>query len=32
MPFELGIDVGCRLFCKGCRDKQCLILEAERFR
>jgi hypothetical protein len=33
MPFELGIDVGCRLF-KGGRwsGKKCLILEAERFR
>lgn len=32
MPFELGIDVGCRLFLKGCKGKQCLILEAERYR
>ncbi len=32
MPFELGIDVGCRLFRNGCRGKQCLILEAERYR
>jgi hypothetical protein len=32
MPFELGIDVGCRLFRKGCKGKQCLILEAERYR
>jgi hypothetical protein len=33
MPFELGLDVGCRLF-KGGRSstKRCLILEAERFR
>ena len=32
MPFELGIDVGCRLFRNGCAGKQCLILEAERYR
>ena len=32
MPFELGIDVGCRLFRNGCGGKQCLILEAERYR
>jgi hypothetical protein len=33
MPFELGIDVGCRLFGKGCWPrKRCLVLEAERFR
>lgn len=32
MPFELGIDVGCRLFRKGCRLKKCLILETERYR
>jgi len=32
MPFELGIDVGCRLFHRGCRGKRCLILEAERYR
>ena len=33
MPFELGIDVGCRLF-KGGKwsEKCCLILETERFR
>jgi hypothetical protein len=33
MPFELGIDVGCRLF-KGGRwsGKSCLILETERYR
>jgi hypothetical protein len=33
MPFELGIDVGCRLF-KGGRwsEKSCLILETERYR
>ncbi len=32
MPFELGIDVGCRLFRKECRGKKRLILEAERYR
>jgi hypothetical protein len=33
MPFELGIDVGCRLFKPGITSqKKCLILEAERFR
>jgi hypothetical protein len=33
MPFELGIDVGCRLFGKGeRRQKRCLVLEAERYR
>lgn len=33
MPFELGIDVGCRLF-KGdhCKHKRCLILVAERYK
>jgi hypothetical protein len=33
MPFELGLDVGCRLF-KGGKwsQKKCLILEAERYR
>jgi hypothetical protein len=33
MPFELGLDVGCRLF-RGERwaDKRCLILESERYR
>lgn len=33
MPFELGLDVGCRRF-RGGRwaDKRCLILEAERYR
>jgi hypothetical protein len=25
MPLELGIDIGCRLFKPGCRDKKCLI-------
>lgn len=33
MPFELGLDVGCRLFGGGIwSEKKCLILEAERFR
>jgi hypothetical protein len=33
MPFELGLDVGCRLFGNaGQSTKRCLILEAERFR
>jgi len=33
MPFELGIDVGCRLFGKGrWPQKRCLVLEAERYR
>jgi hypothetical protein len=33
MPFELGIDVGCRLFKRGkWSGKKCLILEAERYR
>jgi hypothetical protein len=33
MPFELGIDVGCRLFGRGRHNqKKCLILEAQRFR
>ena len=33
MPFELGLDVGCRLFKEGrWKDKKCLILEAERYR
>lgn len=31
MPFELGVDIGCRLFKPGkWRDKVCLILVAER--
>jgi hypothetical protein len=31
MPFELGIDIGCRLFKGGkWKDKSCLILVAER--
>lgn len=33
MPFELGIDVGSRVFGSGVlRDKRCLILETERYR
>jgi hypothetical protein len=33
MPFELGIDVGCRLFGNGrWSEKRCLVLEAERYR
>jgi hypothetical protein len=33
MPFELGLDVGCRLFRSGqAAGKRCLILEAERYR
>jgi len=33
MPFELGIDVGCRLFGAGAfNSKRCLILEVKRFR
>lgn len=33
MPFELGIDVGCRLFGKGrWAQKRCLVLEVERHR
>jgi hypothetical protein len=33
MPFELGIDIGCRLFKKGqWAGKRCLILEAEKYR
>jgi hypothetical protein len=32
MPFELGIDYGCRHFSSGrLREKRCLILEKERF-
>lgn len=32
MPFELGIDYGCRQFSSGqLREKRCLILEKERF-
>jgi hypothetical protein len=33
MPFELGLEVGCRLFSGGrWAEKKCLILEAERYR
>jgi hypothetical protein len=33
MPFELGIDVGCRLFGKApWPRKRCLVLETERYR
>jgi hypothetical protein len=33
MPFELGVDVGCRLFKPGrWSEKRCLILEAEKYR
>jgi hypothetical protein len=33
MPFELGLDVGCRLFKSGqASTKRCLILEVERYR
>ena len=33
MPFELGVDVGCRLFQRGrCASKRCLVLEKERYR
>lgn len=33
MPYELGVDIGCRLFKKGIwRKKKCLILETKRFR
>lgn len=33
MPFELGIDLGCRLFGKKqLQEKKCLILEEEKFR
>lgn len=33
MPFELGLDVGCRLFKSGkWQDKRCLILETQRYR
>ena len=33
MPFELGLDVGCRLFGKGrWSKKRCLILEADQYR
>ena len=33
MPFELGIDIGCRLFAGNDKaSKKCLILEAQKFR
>lgn len=32
MPFELGLDIGCRFFSEQYRDKKCLILEKEKFR
>ncbi|PTQ84865.1 hypothetical protein [Nitrosomonas ureae] len=33
MPFELGLDVGCRIYKGGqWSDKKCLILETERYR
>lgn len=33
MPFELGLDIGCRIFGNERQsNKRCLILEAERFR
>ena len=33
MPFELGLDIGCRLFSDGeRREKRCLILDRERYR
>lgn len=33
MPFELGLDIGCRLFAEDVRsEKRCLILERERYR
>jgi hypothetical protein len=33
MPFELGLDVGCRMFGDGAQcEKRCLILEKERYR
>jgi hypothetical protein len=33
MPFELGVDVGCRLFKGGeCANKMCLILVGERYK
>lgn len=33
MPFELGIDVGCRLFKGGeCESKKCLVLVGERYK
>ena len=33
MPFELGVDIGCKLFRKGkWAQKRCLILEKEKYR
>ncbi len=33
MPFELGVDIGCRFFKEGhAREKKCLILEKEKHR
>lgn len=33
MPFELGLDIGCRLFSNDeCNNKRCLILDKERYR
>lgn len=33
MPFELGLDIGCRNFGEGrLKEKRCLVLEKERFR
>jgi hypothetical protein len=33
MPFELGLDIGCKRFKEGrWADKRCLVLESERFR
>lgn len=33
MPFELGMDVGCRIFRSGMwQEKRCLILETQRYR
>lgn len=31
MPFELGIDFGCRRYAEGCADKKILILEQRRY-
>jgi hypothetical protein len=33
MPFELGVDIGCKIFKDGqAKDKKCLILEKEKYR
>jgi len=33
MPFELGLDIGCKIFKDGqAKDKKCLILEKEKYR